>query len=283
MHTLSILSKHPEHLNRTLIPYVIDNEHIIGAFGNEPYAVQLENGTHNRVEVRISIDGTDVLTGEPATTLATGRRWVVEPRGKLVLEAWPETQQGGARFLFTDSKGSVAVHTRGDARDMGVIAAAIFHEDPAREQYTSGGVMRGMRERDYMKGGSPTRGGPRGSASVRTQSLETSLKADKPTMDSMTFESRSMAGTGAGEYAAQRINQVSGLRNPMLVDVLRLRYMWWDDLVSKLKEKNISPNSVSGFPGFPGNKPLKGIDLGSTPRKPAPAAFTPDVYVRVTG
>jgi hypothetical protein len=267
-YVLSILSKHPEFKDKTLIPYGIDDERVVGVFGDEPYAVRLDNCSYDRIEVRISIDGPDILTGEPATTLATGKRWVVEPRGTLLLETWPETQQGGARFLFADSKSSVAVHTRGDARDVGVIAAAVFKETPVREQYTGGRMTKGI-----------TRGGPRGSSSVRTQSVEASFKQSRD-LAGATMDSRSIAGTGAGVYAEQRITQVAGLRNPVLAEVLRLRYLWWDTLVSKLKEKGISPSAVSGFPGFPGNKPFKGIDLGSTPRETTPAAVTE--YQRVT-
>ena len=278
-YVLSIISKHPEFKDKTLIPYGIDNDRVVGVFGNEPYAVRLENCSYDRIEVRISIDGTDVLTGESATTKPVGKRWVVEPRGTLLLETWPETQRGGARFLFADSKSSVAVSTRGDARDVGVIAAAIFKATPVREQYTGGRMTKGI-----TRGG----GGPRGSSSVGTQSVA-SLRA--ATMDSMfnrergtedANDSRSIAGTGAGEYAEQRITQVAGLRNPVLAEVLLLRYMWWDALVDKLKKRGISPNSVSGFPGFPGNVPFKGIDLGSTPRMVASAPSSVTEYQRVT-
>ena len=271
-YVLSIISKHPEFKDKTLIPYGIDNDRVVGVFGNEPYAVRLENCSYDRIEVRISIDGTDVLTGESATTKPVGKRWVVEPRSTLLLETWPETQRGGARFLFADSKSSVAVSTRGDARDVGVIAAAIFKETPVREQYTSGRMTKGI-----TRGG----GGPRGSSSVRTQSVEASLKQSYD-LAGATMDSRSIAGTGAGEYAEQRITQVAGLRNPVLAEVLTLRYMWWDSLVSKLKERGISPNSVSGFPGFPGNVPFKGIDLGSTPRMVASAPSSVTEYQRVT-
>ena len=87
---------------------------------------------------------------------------------------------------------------------------------------------------------------------------------EAPTYEAMSLNS--VAGTGAGDYAEQRITQVAGLRHPVLAEVLRLRYVWWDDLVTKLKAKGISPSAASVFPGFPGNAPFKGIDLGSTPK-----------------
>lgn len=279
MYSFSVISKHPEFKDKALVPYLIDKEFFIGAFGNEPYAIVLANGSHKRIEVRISIDGTDVLTGEPATTETAGRRWVVEPRGKLLLETWPETERGGARFLFADDVSkSVAVNTHGVMRDIGVIAAAIFTEDPTREQYTGGsGVLRG---------GGPYRreigGTPRGS-SVHTQSLcMDDTKSYNASLNGTSLESsdsRSIASTGAGEYAEQRITQVAGLQSPVLAEVLQLRYLWWDALVAKLKTKGISPSAMSGFPGFPGNAPFKGVDLKSTPRTTPAAA---DAYRRIS-
>ena len=80
MNFLSIISKHPAFMDKTLLSYEVDGERVIGVYGNEPYAVQVVNNSLERVEVRLSIDGTDVLTGEPASTEATGKRWVIESR-----------------------------------------------------------------------------------------------------------------------------------------------------------------------------------------------------------
>jgi hypothetical protein len=72
----------------------------------------------------------------------------------------------------------------------------------------------------------------------------------------------SKAACGAGEYTPQRISYVQGLTKPMLHETVRVRYLWWDHLVAKLKEHNVASPHGSGFPA----DQRVGIDLGTTPR-----------------
>ena len=109
---LEIISReqHPRKLKK----FQVDNEDIIGVYENEPFAVRFKNNTSNKVQVRISIDGTDVLTGRLASTEPEGQMWVLSPYSDLELKAWPETNTGGAEFLFSHAKDSVAAHTHGN-------------------------------------------------------------------------------------------------------------------------------------------------------------------------
>lgn len=235
---LLIIIKAPETMNRRLVTYPIDDDNVVGAFGQEPYAIRFKNNSPDKIEVRLSVDGTDVMTGAPASTSATGARFVVAPRGVCELAAWPESNKGGARFLFTDAQsGSVAAHTHGDMFSVGYIAAAVFvegHVAPTTRFVTRGGWGEGD--------GSPhTMGAMRGGGVMRS------------------------AGTGAGEYARQEIGTATGLREPRLSAIVRVRYMWWDDLVTNLKSRGIAPSQAHAeTPGFPGDR--FGIDLGNTPR-----------------
>lgn len=228
--------------------YNINNESVIGVWGNEPYAIQYRNPTSQKVEVRLSIDGTDILTGERATSEPTGERWVVQPYETMELEAWPESKMSGARFLFSSGGQSVATHTHGDTSSMGYIAATVFTEG-----YVS--PPRFTKSYDYgfdtpqtygsgFKGGGVMRGG-----GVRGQSLE-----------AMSMDSERSVGTGAGEQVIQHIGSAAGLRQPKLSNIVRVKYVWYDDLVAALCANGIEPNTSKGF---------KGINLGSTPR-PAP-------------
>jgi hypothetical protein len=54
--------------------------------------------------------------------------WLVEGHASMTLKAWPETNSGGARFVFGEAGKSVAVNTHGNVEGMGVIAAAVFVE-----------------------------------------------------------------------------------------------------------------------------------------------------------
>jgi hypothetical protein len=72
-----------------------------------------------------------------------------------------------------------------------------------------------------------------------------------------------LVAIGAGQHVDQKINYVQGLIKPLFTESVRVRYMWWDDLVAKLRENNVAEPHASGFPG---DKGKKNIDLGGTPR-----------------
>jgi hypothetical protein len=71
------------------------------------------------------------------------------------------------------------------------------------------------------------------------------------------------AAVGAGQYTDQKLTNVAGLVKPILSETLRIKYMWWSDLVEKLKANNVPSPHASGFPGD-NNK--VNINLGDTPR-----------------
>ena len=258
---LSIISKSPQTLDRPLLPYEVGGEQVIGAFGDERYALRFENHTSAMVQVRLSIDGTDIMTGAPATTDPTGSMWVVNAYGAMELEAWPEGQRGGGRFVFTHVASGVAANTHGVVSDVGVIAAAVFTEGAPPLPVRTRGILRGggygqSRGAETMSF-SADRGGP----------LESIGGAD----DAFRDMTRS-ASTGVGEYVEQHLVNVAGLRQPVLASrggVVRLRYMWWDDLVVQLRASGVQPPRNVGSPGFPGDSLVDGINLSGVPRQGA--------------
>ena len=72
----------------------------------------------------------------------------------------------------------------------------------------------------------------------------------------------SNASVGAGSYTEQQISYTTGLIKPLFTETVRVKYLWWDDLVSALKSNAAAEAQPSGFPG---DKPL--MSLGSTPRQ----------------
>src|SRR5690606_36952116 len=119
--------------------YNIEGIETVGAWGDEPFEIRFTNHTWQKIQVKISIDGTDVLTGKLANTEVNNDMWVVNGYGTLKLKAWPENNNGGAAFLFTSANDSVAIHTHGDLSHRGIIAAAVFvegHVEPVRINYT---------------------------------------------------------------------------------------------------------------------------------------------------
>jgi len=74
---LEIISNHPDFMGKALKQYDLDGIKTCGAYGNEPFAIKFKNNTWNKVQVKISIDGTDTSAGGAATTEPTSDMWVV--------------------------------------------------------------------------------------------------------------------------------------------------------------------------------------------------------------
>ena len=132
-YTLEIVSHHPKFNNRSLRKYYVDGIESVGVWGDEPFEIRFRNNTWQKVQVKLTLDGTDILTGKPAVTEVSKDMWVVNAYSTISLKAWPEDSNGGAAFVFTSANNSVAVHTHGDLSSRGIIAAAVFtegHVDP---------------------------------------------------------------------------------------------------------------------------------------------------------
>jgi hypothetical protein len=127
-YSLEIISKHSKSDGQSFKQHLIDGHSTIGVLKNEPFEILFTNHTAERVQCRLSFDGIDLLTGEPASTSGTGKMWLVNRYGTLRLKAWPETSSGGAQFIFTSAEKSVALHTSGDLSNRGIIACAVYRE-----------------------------------------------------------------------------------------------------------------------------------------------------------
>ena len=300
-YTLEIISHHPKFESKALKKYYVDGIETVGAWGDEPFEIRFRNNTWQKVQVKLSVDGTDILTGKPATTEVSKDMWVVNPYGTLSLKAWPETNNGGASFVFTSANNSVAVHTHGDLSSRGIIAAAVFvegHVEPVRVDHHH------HYHYDYYKGitipttspiwiynNSTNTGGTLGgsggtytsntinnigenncsfNAGTDSFSLCDAAPASASASDGRARRSvektkslESLVAVGAGQHVDQKITYVEGLKKPTFAETVRVRYLWWDDLQEALRAHNVPAPHASGFPGdF--NK--RNIDLKCTPR-----------------
>lgn len=249
---LEVISKHEDFLNRSLRKYTIDGVDHVGVWGNEPFAIRFKNNTYQRVQVRISLDGTDILTTEPAAVSPNGKMWMVEANRTLELEAWPETNEAGARFVFATEGNSVALHTHGDVSQKGIIAAAVYTEAyVAPRPIYRGEVLLSARRQSS--------GGFEASMDL---GRERSLAFDD------IGEARSAvpaAAIGAGETVKQAIGTTTGLRTPKLSEVISFNYLWWDELQEKLRAVKSAAPRPSGFKDYM-IEPEQMANLGSTPR-----------------
>lgn len=291
-YSLEIISHHPTFRNKSLRKYYVEGIETVGAWGDEPFEVKFTNHTWQKVQVKISVDGTDVLTGAPATTDAGKDMWVVNGYGTLSLKAWPETNNGGAQFVFTSANNSVAIHTHGDLSSRGIVAAAVFtegHVEPItfnwpykteEHHHHHHYPVRRSRGFDYWTtsiGGNSTLGGSIGGTygsnsisynnaapSAAGESVfSCSLNDDSNTTSSNSRGLENLVAVGAGQHVDQKITYVAGLIKPTFAETVRVKYMWWDDLVSKLRQYNVPAPHASGFPG---DRKQVNINLGNTPR-----------------
>ena len=260
LYELQVVSGHAKSEGKNIKKYSLNNEDIIGASKDEPFEIVFKNNSYNKIQVKLSIDGTDILSGEVANTLSTSKMWVVAGRAELRLKAWPESTQGGAQFVFTDAKNSVAANTHGNMSSQGIIAAAVFTETYTPSytghtiinnwtnfpyyDYKSSGIIRGVGTYEFTPTLCDT--------SYSTNSINTGTTSDL----------NAAASVGAGQLVEQKISTAQGLYVPKLDSTLKIKYVWWEDLVPQLEE-NYNKVAASGFPGD--NKPL--MNLGNTPRR----------------
>lgn len=229
--------------------YDVEGEPTIGVHHNEPFEIEIENVQHRRLGLRVTLDGTDILTGKPANLEPSGGLWIVEAhQPSLTLSAWPESREGGASFVFTAPEAGVALHTHGDTSHVGVIAVATFVDDAPRSSLRSAGLGSFERESPFM-GGGRTRGGDFG---YEERGGGENLMRGGPAV-------------GAGSFAAQRIATTTGLRQPRLASTEHVRHMWWDELQAKIREAAPRP-SLRTWVGFPAASEVRGLDLSAVPR-----------------
>ncbi len=98
---------------------------VLGHLG-ERYTLRVLNRSARRVEAVVSVDGRDVIDGQPADW-RTKRGYLVPAGGSVEIDGWRISQQEAAAFRFSSVRDSYAAKT-GNAREAGVIGVAIFPE-----------------------------------------------------------------------------------------------------------------------------------------------------------
>jgi len=92
----------------------------------ERYTIRVTNPTANRVEAVVTVDGLDVIDGENGDLRKRG--YVVPAYGDVRIEGFRTSQADVATFRFSAVSDSYA-GKKGKARNVGVIAVAIFEEN----------------------------------------------------------------------------------------------------------------------------------------------------------
>jgi hypothetical protein len=114
-----------------------DRFYVQGAAG-ERYTIRVSNPTDRRIEAVISVDGLDAVDGDAGDLRKRG--YIVPPYGQVSVEGFRTSLDDVATFRFSSVGDSYAAQ-KGKARNVGVIAVAIFEEvgPPPEPQQVSGG------------------------------------------------------------------------------------------------------------------------------------------------
>jgi hypothetical protein len=98
---------------------------IAGADG-ERYNLRLQNHSPERVEVVVSVDGRDVVSGRLGDYVKQ-RGYVLDPFGVLIIEGYRQSLDNVAAFRFTDLDNSYSARL-GTPANVGMIGIAAFAE-----------------------------------------------------------------------------------------------------------------------------------------------------------
>ncbi len=110
---------------RTLEGYRAQGRSLIVGEDGARYRIVVRNGTTARFEIVASVDGLDVIDGQPADPNRRG--YIVDPHGTLVIDGFRTSDSAVAAFRFGAVADSYAAQTTGD-RNVGVIGLAVFSE-----------------------------------------------------------------------------------------------------------------------------------------------------------
>ncbi|MBK7074160.1 MAG: hypothetical protein IPH44_17840 [Myxococcales bacterium] len=109
-----------------ILPGVVaGGRNLVAALDGARYRIAIANRTTARFEVVASVDGLDVIDGQPAGFDRRG--YVVEPGAELIIDGFRQSASEVAAFRFGKVAASYAARTAGDA-NVGVVGVALFAE-----------------------------------------------------------------------------------------------------------------------------------------------------------
>ncbi len=98
--------------------------YVIGEQGAR-YAIVVQNHSDHRIEAVATVDGLDVMNGQPGSV--ENRGYVVDPYQTITIDGFRQSHATVAAFRFAKVGDSYAAQT-GSARNVGVIGVAFFDE-----------------------------------------------------------------------------------------------------------------------------------------------------------
>ncbi|MFT3695417.1 MAG: hypothetical protein QM831_19945 [Kofleriaceae bacterium] len=117
----------------TLPTYASRDRFYVQGFTGQRYTIRITNPTGHRVEAVVSVDGLDAVDGEAGDLRKRG--YIVPAYGTVNVEGFRTSLNDVATFRFSSVDGSYAGQ-KGKARNVGVIAVALFEEEGPAEEPT---------------------------------------------------------------------------------------------------------------------------------------------------
>ena len=102
--------------------------YVVGASGAR-YSLVIDNQTDRRFEAVASVDGLDVVDGQPASVARRG--YLVEPWSRVTIDGFRRNLDEVAAFRFGAVSASYAAGTAAGDRNVGVIGVAFFDQQGA--------------------------------------------------------------------------------------------------------------------------------------------------------
>lgn len=106
---------------------------IVSGEAGQRYSIEIENRTSNRFEAVVTVDGLDVIDGQPGAFSKRG--YLVGAFDTIEIDGFRQSMDDVAAFRFGSVRGSYAAR-KGNDRNVGVIGVALFAERGADAPWT---------------------------------------------------------------------------------------------------------------------------------------------------
>jgi len=203
------------------------------------YTVHLDNHSAERLGVRITVDGLNVISGQLESVDGGGRLYVLSPWAETAVSGWRTSLSDVRRFTFVDERASYAVRSGKDNGKLGWIEVAVYRERKpavASWPWSSGRVSppadaearrEAGRDAPAAKAADPAPGtlAPEDSDRLRSLGYVGGAPAQPQPRNSYP-------GTGWGAHEYDRVEVVDFQPEPTPVERTTLRYEYAQGLVA---------------------------------------------------
>jgi hypothetical protein len=138
-HGMISVSLHDDSGRRFQSFYAGGRNYVVGEAGSR-YVIVLQNNSGYRFECVTSVDGLDVIEGNPASFDKRG--YVLMPYSSLEIDGFRRSDDTVAAFRFSSVRGSYSSRSGQGDRNVGVIGIALFQERGQVPQWTDDEVNR---------------------------------------------------------------------------------------------------------------------------------------------